>query len=124
MGEADALELPEQGAPEVTQRAAAAAAVAPPASPSDPPWLIERRAVIRKEIEALSDTQRKGLVDAVVQQLQSQGLMTAVLSRRVASGDVLHGMFGAWVVRSYATQMYGPDWDKRQPDDEEGAQDE
>ena len=46
------------------------------------------------------------------------------LSRRVASGDVLHGMFGAWVVRSYATQMYGPDWDKRQPDDEEGAQDE
>ena len=110
--------------PEVTQRAAAAAAVAPPASPSDPPWLIERRAVIRKEIEALSDTQRKGLVDAVVQQLQSQGLMTAVLSRRVASGDVLHGMFGAWVVRSYATQMYGPDWDKRQPDDEEGAQDE
>ncbi|MFD1712821.1 replication initiation protein [Ottowia sp. GY511] len=124
LGEADALELPEQGAPEVTQRAAAAAAVAPPASPSDPPWLIERRAVIRKEIEALSDTQRKGLVDAVVQQLQSQGLMTAVLSRRVASGDVLHGMFGAWVVRSYATQMYGPDWDKRQPDDEEGAQDE
>ena len=115
------LELPEQGAPVVTQRAAAAA---PPVSPSDPPWLIERRAAIRKEIEALSETQRKGLVDAVVQQLQSQGLMTAVLSRRVASGDVLHGMFGAWVVRSYATQIYGQDWDKRQPDGEEGTQDE
>ncbi|MBI5270752.1 MAG: replication initiation protein [Burkholderiales bacterium] len=95
----------------------------PPAQPdlahqaADPAWLNERRASIRDAIQALSPEQRQALVDEVVQEATSKGLMTAVLSRRVAQGDVLHGMIGAWMVRSYGARLYGPDWDKPEPGD-------
>lgn len=86
---------------------------APLVSPApDDVWLNERRHSIREEIQRLSPAQRQALVDAVVQELASKGLLTAVLSRRVAQGDVMHGMLGAWMVRYYALQVYGPDWDK------------
>ena len=78
----------------------------------DQAWLNERRDSIRSAIQALSPEHRQALVDEVVQELTSKGLMTAVLSRRVAQGDILHGMLGAWMVRHYGTRLYGPDWDK------------
>lgn len=75
-------------------------------------WLTERRSQVKAEIQSLGPEQRQALVSAVVHDLASKGLMTAVLSRRVSQGDVMHGVLGAWVVRHYATSVYGPDWDK------------
>jgi len=67
---------------------------------------------VRREIAGLSPEQRQALVDSVVQDLASRGLMTAVIARRAAQGDVLHGTLGVEVIRAYATRMYGPDWDR------------
>ena len=86
------------------------------ASP-DETWVNARRSAIRGEIQALTREQRLELVGGVVQELTSKGLMTAVLSRRVAQGDILYGMLGAWIVRAYAIRVYGPDWDKPNTDD-------
>ncbi len=73
-------------------------------------WLNQRIAQLRAEIQALSTVQRQALVNDAVQELSALGLMSAVITRRVAQGDVLHGMLGSIVVRQYATRMYGPDW--------------
>jgi hypothetical protein len=73
-------------------------------------WLNRRIAQIRTEIQAMSSQQRQALVNEAVQELSAAGLMSAVITRRVAQGDVLHGMLGSVVVRLYGTRMYGPDW--------------
>jgi hypothetical protein len=44
-------------------------------------------------------------------------MMTAVVTRRAAQGDVLHGVLGTYVIRHYATRIYGPDWDKPHAND-------
>ena len=76
-------------------------------------WLNERIASIKSEIQALSPDQRQSLADSAVQELTEKGLLNAVITRRVAQGDVLHGMLGSVVVKLYATRIYGPDWDKQ-----------
>lgn len=96
---------------------------AAPSSPShanpssDTTWLNERIAAIRAEIQRLSPEQRQALVDVAVQDLSSKGMMTAVVTRRAAQGDVLHGVLGTYVIRHYATRIYGPDWDKPHAND-------
>ena len=95
----------------VQEYAAATPPLAVPAT--DPGWLEARRNSVRDAIMALNTEQRQALVDGVVQELTEKKLMNAVLSRRVAQGDVLHGMLGAYVIRAYATRIYGPDWDKQ-----------
>jgi len=91
----------------------ALAAVPNPASA----WLNDRISALKTEIQALSPEQRQAHVDAAIQDLASKGLMTAVITRRAAQGDVLHGILGATVVRHYGSRTYGPDWDKQHPDD-------
>lgn len=73
-------------------------------------WLNRRIAQIRHEVQSLSPPQRQALVNEAVQELTAQGLMNAVITRRVAQGDVLHGMLGTVIVRLYGTRVYGPDW--------------
>jgi hypothetical protein len=75
-------------------------------------WMSDRIAAMRKEIQALSPEQRQGIVNEAMQDITAKGLMTAVISRRAAQGDVLHGVLGAYVVRHYAARVYGPDWDR------------
>jgi hypothetical protein len=97
----------------------AAAAEAPPASPAsdiaaarqgEANWLNERIASIKAEIQALGAEQRMALVQEAVQDLSQKRLMTAVVARRAAQGDALHGLLGNTVVRIYATRVYGPGW--------------
>lgn len=78
----------------------------------DSVWLNERIGSIKSEIQSLSPEHRQGIVDTVVQELASKGLMSGVISRRVAQGDVLFGALGAYVVREYAVRVYGPDWNR------------
>jgi uncharacterized small protein (DUF1192 family) len=86
-------------------------------SAAEAEWLNQRIALLRAEIQALSAEQRQALVNDAVQELAAAGLMSAVISRRVAQGDVLHGMLGSVVVRLYGLRMYGPDWKSpRTPD--------
>lgn len=88
----------------------------PPSSGETPSrestWMNERIAQMKAEFQQLSAEQRQAIVDAVIQELSSKGLMTAVISRRATQGDVLHGILGANVVRHYATRVHGPNWDK------------
>jgi hypothetical protein len=88
-----------------------------PSSDAESTWLNERIAAVKAEIQALSQEQRRTLVDEAVQHLSSKGLMTAVITRRAAQGDVLHGLLGSTVVRIYATRVYGPAWDKQSTPD-------
>ncbi|MBV8048358.1 MAG: replication initiation protein, partial [Paludibacterium sp.] len=75
----------------------------PLATPNpDAAWVNERITGIKAEIQGLSAEQRQGFVDAAIHELTLKGLMNAVITRRAAQGDVLHGMLGAYVVRQFA----------------------
>ena len=112
-------EAPPVPAGDTTPDAAAAPTnpTAATTSSADAEWVNERIAQVRAEIQILSAEQRQALVNEAVQELAAAGLMSAVIARRVAQGDVLHGMLGSVVVRLYGSRMYGPDWKSpRSPD--------
>lgn len=114
-GAAEPADQPEQGA-HLARARSAAATVAPADRGLEPTakelWINERISAMRQEIQALSPQQRQAIVNEVLLELSAKGLMTAVISRRAAQGDVLHGVLGSYVVRHYAARVYGPDWDK------------
>lgn len=76
-------------------------------------WLNDRIRTIKSELGSLDADHRKVWVDRALEDLAGKGLLTAVISRRAAQGDVLHGLLGSAVVRVYAAATYGADWDKR-----------
>lgn len=108
------------GAGEGARPASAPVIQAPP--PDDPPaapavasvdsgtWLREQIQAMKKEVAALEPAQLKRWVDLALQDLARKGALTAVISRRAAQGDVLHGMLGSAVVYAYADATYGPEW--------------
>jgi hypothetical protein len=75
-------------------------------------FVIERIAAIKATIGAANADVRQALVDQALQDLAQRRMLTAVVSRRAAQGDVLHGLLGATVVKLYALATYGPGWDK------------
>ena len=75
-------------------------------------WLLGRIADIKAELSALDPLQRQTWVDAALADLGAKGLRSAVISRRAAQGDVLHGMLGSVIVKLYATAQHGPAWDQ------------
>lgn len=77
-------------------------------------WLNERIRTIKAELAALDINHRQVWVDRALEELADQRLLTAVVSRRAAQGDVLHGILGSAVVQVYAASTYGPQWDRRQ----------
>ena len=79
---------------------------------ADSTWINDRITAIKAEIQRLSQEQRQAVVEAAIEELSAKGQMTAVITRRAAQGDVLHGILGAFVVRHYAARVYGPEWDK------------
>ncbi|WP_198321080.1 replication initiation protein [Azohydromonas aeria] len=89
--------------------AAPSAALAP--TPGEA-WLNQRIAQVKAEIAALDAVQRRGWVERALQELAARGLLSAVVSRRAAQGDVLHGVLGSVLVRVYAEAVHGPGWDR------------
>jgi hypothetical protein len=85
---------------------------AAPGLPQPSPWLTDRVAGIKAAIAALAPEHRQAWVDRALADLAAKGLRSAVVFRRAAQGDVLHGMLGSVIVRLYATAQFGPDWDQ------------
>ena len=87
-----------------------------PAKPAQPPasdkssWLRERIEVMKQEVAALDSANLQKWVNKALQDLARKGALNAVISRRAAQGDVLHGLLGSAVVYAYADETYGPDW--------------
>ena len=81
-----------------------------PAQTDGQAWLNARSASLKLEISALGPAQRQEWVNRALQELAAKGLLSAVISRRAAQGDVLHGLLGSVVVRLFATSVYGPQW--------------
>lgn len=97
-----------------TQPASAAAEVAvPPAVAADEEWLAARIAGLKSEILMLDSRLRQQWVDAALAELAANRMLSAVISRRAAQGDVMHGVLGSVVVRLYATATYGDAWNRR-----------
>lgn len=74
-------------------------------------WLDQRMAAVKAELAALPAEQRQFWVAQAMKDLAERRLLSAVITRRAAQGDVLHGMLGAVLVRLYATATHGPGWD-------------
>ncbi|MDT7838527.1 replication initiation protein [Aquabacterium sp. OR-4] len=113
---ADALSGLGLGGDDGASRAAAPAAepVSPALSAHEQQgqWLAGRIAEIKSEIAALDPLHRQPWVDQALAELAEKGLLSAVVSRRAAQGDVLHGMLGSVVVKCYAMARYGAGWDR------------
>ncbi|MDM0014419.1 replication initiation protein [Variovorax sp. J22P168] len=85
-------------------------AAAPAAEPAGANWLREQIEAMKKEVAALEPAHLKRWVDQALHDLARKGALNAVISRRAAQGDVLHGLLGSAVVYAYADATYGPDW--------------
>jgi hypothetical protein len=94
---------------------AATPVIAAPSVESE--WLNRRINDIKIEFLELTPEQRKIYVDLALHDLAEKRMLSAVVSRRAAQGDVLHGLLGSAVVKHYATQKHGPDWNKLPADD-------
>lgn len=75
-------------------------------------WLADRIGAIKAELGALDPVQRNPWVALGLADLAAKNLLSAVISRRAAQGDVLHGVLGAVIVRLYAQAVHGTDWDQ------------
>ena len=75
-------------------------------------WLSDRIGAIKAELAALDPVHRGHWVALSLAELAAKNLLSAVISRRAAQGDVLHGVLGSVVVRLYATAVHGPGWDR------------
>ena len=73
-------------------------------------YLREQIQAMKQEVAALDPVQLKRWVDQALQDLARKGALNAVISRRAAQGDVLHGLLGSAVVYAYADATYGPNW--------------
>ncbi len=111
----------QDGATEGTRPTSAPVVEPPPAAnvPTPAPvatsvdnaaWLREQIQTMKREVAALDPAQLKRWVDQALQDLARKGALSAVISRRAAQGDVLHGLLGSAVVYAYADATYGPDW--------------
>lgn len=82
----------------------------PAASPA-PSEKSQKITRIKAEIAALDERVRTAWAERALDELRGRGLLTSSIERRAASGDVLHGMLGSFVVQLYALHTYGPAWE-------------
>jgi hypothetical protein len=75
-------------------------------------WMNAKIAEVRQELMALPVSERKVWVDQAIKELSSKGTLSAVIVRRAAQGDVLHGLLGSVIVRLYATAVHGESWNR------------
>lgn len=100
-------------APPPAPREDGPAAAAPQAG--DAGWLTDRIAALKREIAGLAAEQKTALADAAVADLARRGMLSAVVKRRAAQGDILHDLLGSVVVRIFAEGKYGPGWNLPPP---------
>ena len=100
------------GASAAGPSARAGAGLHPHGLAAEQAWLNGRIAQIKAELAALDPVHRQPWVDRGLAELGSRGLLSAVVSRRAAQGDVLHGMLGSVIVRLYAVAHHGAGWDQ------------
>ncbi|SDE87881.1 Initiator Replication protein [Variovorax sp. CF079] len=108
--EPDAPTGPATATPSLPVAEPAQAAPAQPAASDGSTWLREQIEAMKKEVAALEPAKLNGWVNRALQDLARKGALNAVISRRAAQGDVLHGLLGSAVVYAYADATYGPDW--------------
>lgn len=107
-----AAQAPGQAPAPASAPASAAVAPAAAAPTPDEQWLAARIAAVKAEILALDPLQRQPWVDAALADLAASRMLSAVISRRAAQGDVMHGVLGSVVVRLYASARYGEGWNR------------
>lgn len=78
-------------------------------------WLAARIAAIKAEIGGLASADRQRWADHALDELAAKRMLSPVISRRAAQGDVLHGVLGSVIVRLYAAQRHGDQWDQWVP---------
>ena len=71
----------------------------------------ERIAAIKRELAGLDAELRAVWINAALDDLRVKGLLSAVVQRRAAQGDWAFGLLGTTIVKLYATQTHGADWD-------------
>lgn len=72
----------------------------------------QRRSAIRDELLHLTHEEQSGYARIALHRLQTIGLANASLSRKVATGDWTSGLLLSKMIEAYATEQYGPDWNK------------
>ncbi|NDY90265.1 replication initiation protein [Ideonella livida] len=82
-------------------------------SMSDSSWLERRIQQLKSELASMTPEQRQVWVELALKDLAERRLLSAVISRRAAQGDVLHGMLGAVLVKLYGERQYGTGWDSQ-----------
>ncbi len=85
-------------------------------------WMNAKIAEVRQELMALPVSERKVWVDQAIKELSSKGTLSAVIVRRAAQGDVLHGLLGSVIVRLYATAVHGESWNRYPSTDRSSGQ--
>jgi len=76
----------------------------------DPTLYAKRMAELRAEFESLEPTERTFWVQKVLNDLKDTPVFGPVMKKRVLGGDILHGLFGDTLVRTWAEHQYGPEW--------------
>lgn len=71
----------------------------------------ERIAAIKRELAELDAEPRGVWIRSALDDLRAKGLLSAVIQRRAAQGDWAFGLLGITVVKMYAIQTYGVEWD-------------
>ncbi len=111
----DGKDQAEPSTPSAVEPAAARSGNVGSADEGAENWLAARYAALKSEIQSLTPEQRQHYTDLALQELAEQKLLTGVISRRAAQGDVLHGLLGSIVMRRYAETIHGAGWDKLCP---------
>lgn len=70
----------------------------------------KRLGELRNEFERLEPGERNHWVQRVLNDPKNKNLFGAIIKKRVIGGDVLHGVFGNMLIRTWAEYTYGPGW--------------
>lgn len=84
----------------------------PTAAAAQASWKDQRVQQLMNETKSLSPEHLKHFADKALADLAARGMASPVIRRRHAAGDFLFAMLGQFVVRAYAEETYGPNWDE------------
>ena len=74
------------------------------------PEYAKRLAELRNAFERLESGERTYWAQRVLNDPKNTNMFGAVIKKRVLGGDILHGLFGDTLIRTWAENAFGPDW--------------